>query len=224
MEVIKLFLDREFTAGGDEALAQAMQRIPVVLQARIEPETGTPDDLPGRVAFHSPPLSTAISGDRGWIPIPRLAAAAADIGFVDFADEDIPLLENYRGKTYKSVIVCALELQSGARAHLGGRQQLMLGTREFGADRQHAKKVRRALTPLPAWALSDLLSGKIGQLEIAGRVVILGYTGSKAPVIATPAGGVSAHVFFGQCLRAVFEGLQPALTQRAEPSPAAKKD
>src|SRR3954469_13721270 len=39
--LIKLFLDREHSASGDEALATAMGKLPVLLQARLEPETGT---------------------------------------------------------------------------------------------------------------------------------------------------------------------------------------
>jgi len=205
--VIKLFLDRAYTQSGDEALAVAMSRLPVVLQARLEPGSGTPDDLPEKFAFKPHALPVRLQGDRGWIPLARLAAVAADIGFVDFADENIPLLESYRGKTYKSVVVCALELQSGHRAHLGEQGQLMIGDRPFRADADYALGIKRSLVPLPTHELSDLFSGKTSRAEIEGKVVILGWTGARAGAIATPEGWVPVHVYFGQCLRAVFESV-----------------
>lgn len=205
--LIKLFLDQERPGEGDAALAQAMRRIPVILQARIEPQTGLPAELDERFSFQPGNLLTAINGDRGWLPIPKLAASAADIGFVDFADENVPLLETYRGKTYRSIVVSVLELQSGAKAKLGANTRLLLGDRTFPADGSFVQKVVRLPAPLPLCSFADLLAGKIDPSQIKGRVVVLGYTGKSAPIIPTPAGGVEAHVFFGQCLRAVFESL-----------------
>jgi CHASE2 domain-containing sensor protein len=207
--VIKLFLDRERTAAGDEALAQAMSRLPVVLQARIEPATGRPDDLPDRFRFPGSDLPTSIAGERGWIPIPRLLAVAADVGFVDFDDDSIPLLETYRNASFKSVVLCALELHSGAKARLNGRAQLMIADRVLPSDPAYVQKVERSTAPLPYISLPALLAGNADTKLIRGRIVVLGYTGSDAPMIKTPAGDVEAHVFFGQCLRAVFESMKP---------------
>jgi adenylate cyclase len=207
--VIKLFLDRERTAPGDEALAHAMRGIPVVLQARIEPATGLPDDLPEKFRFHVPDLQTGLTGERGWIPIPRLLAVAADVGFVDFADDSIPLLETYRNAPFKSVVLCALELHAGAKARLNGQAQLMIGDQVLPSGPTYIQKVERSTAPLPYISLPALLAGKVDAKLIRGRVVILGYTGRDAPTIKTLDGEVEAHVFFGQCLRAVFENLQP---------------
>ena len=206
--VIKLFLDRERTVVGDEALAQAMRRMPVVLQARIEPSTGLADDLPDKFRFSMTKLHTGISGDRGWIPIPRLLAVAADIGFVDFADDSIPLLETYRNAPYKSVVLCALELHFGAKARLSGNKQLMIGDRRLPSASNYIQKVSRSSAPLPCVSLSLLLAGNVDESLIRSRVVVLGYTGHDAPTIKTPTGDIEAHVFFGQCLRAVFESMQ----------------
>lgn len=205
--VIKLFLDREHTESGDQALAGAMARLPVIMQARIEPQTGRPDDLPVKFVFEPRTLPTAEQGDRGWLPIPRLAAVAADIGFVDFAGENIPLLEVYRGKTYKSVVVCALELQSGARARLGKDNRLMLGDRAFPTAANFVLGIKRSLDPLPACGLSELLSGEISPAEIRGKVVIFGWIGAGAGAISTAEGRVPSHVYFGQCLRGAFERI-----------------
>jgi CHASE2 domain-containing sensor protein len=205
--VIKLFLDREYTPAGDEALAAAMSRIPVVMQARIEPQTGTPAEIPERCAFAVRALPVNVSGERGWIPIPRFAAAAAAVGFVDFADEDIPLLEGYRDKTYKSVVVCALELQTGEHACLNEAGKLTLGNRTFPANAHYVMSIQRSLAPLPAYGLADLLSGKVDGAKIRGKVVIFGWVGPPAGVITTPEGKIPVHVYFGQCLRAVFESV-----------------
>ena len=202
--VIKLFLDQARAEPGDEALAVAMSRIPAILQARMEAETGTGNNLPEKFAFSLQPLAVRERGDHAWIPLPRLSAVAADIGFVDFADEKIPLLEGYRGKIYKSVVVCALELQSGQRVRLDGNGELLLGDRPFRADARYVLGIKRSLAPLPAHGLSDLLSGKTSRAEIEGKVVILGWTGAKAGTISAPEGEVPVHVYFGQCLRAVF--------------------
>lgn len=206
--VIKLFLDRERTVVGDEALVQAMRGIPVVLQARIEPATGLPDDLPEKFRFLMSDLHTEVSGDRGWLPIPRLLAVAADVGFVDFADDSVPLLETYRQAPYKSVVLCALELSSGTKARLNSKAQLMIGDRRVPSDPNYIQKVRRSPALLPGVDLPALLAGKVEEKLIRGRVVVLCYTGRDAPTIKTLTGEIEAHVFFGQCLRAVFESMQ----------------
>lgn len=208
--LIKLFLDQERTAAGDEALARAMTGLPVILQARLEPATGLNPDIPERFAFAKAGLATGISGDRGWIPIPRFMAVAADIGFVDFADETIPLLETYRGAHYKSIVVCGLELQTGVKARLGANGRLLLGDRMFPAGHNYLQKVTRSTSPLPGFPLSALLAGQVDETLIRGRVVILGFTGKAGPKITTPTGEIEAHVFFGQCLRSVFESLNSA--------------
>jgi CHASE2 domain-containing sensor protein len=206
--VIKLFLDQARPGDGDDLLAQAMRKIPVVLQARLEPQTGLPVELDHRFAFEAGHLVTSISAGRGWMPLAALAAAAADVGFVDFADDQVPLLETYREKTYKSVIVCALELQSGKRSRATPRGELLIGKQALPVDRTYVQTVVRSEAMLPTCSFADLLTGKISPERIKGRVVILGYTGRDAPTIRTVSGELEAHVFFGQCLRAVFESIR----------------
>lgn len=210
--LIKLFLDQARTEAGDEALVQAMRRCPTILQARIEPQTGLPAEIPERFAIARHRIPTAIAGDRGWLPLAKFAAAAADVGFVDFADDLVPLLETYREKTYKSVILSALEMQTDTKVRIAADGRLLLGEREIPTDDAYVQKARRSAAPLPVVSLADLLAGKIDRARVAGRVVVLCYSGSGAPLITTESGTVTAHVFFGQCLRAIFESIrQPSL-------------
>src|SRR5476649_1004481 len=104
--VVKFFFDLPKTPAGDAALAAAMKNIPCVLQARLEPTEGTAQSIPSRFRFGDKPLPAGERGDLGWIPLPGLLDTASAVGFVDFDSPTIPLIEDYRGASYKSLVLC----------------------------------------------------------------------------------------------------------------------
>jgi CHASE2 domain-containing sensor protein len=82
--VLKFFLDEPKSVAGDAALAAAMKKIPVFLQARLESGSGTPQPLLARFRYAGGGrTATAVRGDRGWIPLPQLQENAAGVGLLD---------------------------------------------------------------------------------------------------------------------------------------------
>ncbi|MBT8447469.1 MAG: hypothetical protein KJO38_09985, partial [Gammaproteobacteria bacterium] len=201
----KFFLDRAGDTASDAALAAAMQLIPVILQARIDDGEPAPHPLPSRFTL---PFSaaTAISGSSGWIPAPRFAAAAAGIGFADYDGLPVALLETYRERTVKSLLLASLELAMGGPADIDPGHHVTAGSWSFALDPLN----RAAATPA-AWPPLDYLpfhalledGGRADRL--VGKVVILGYDGARIPMLETPLGAISAHRLFIRVLEALFE-------------------
>lgn len=125
--VLKFFFDQAKSAEGDTALRDAMKTIPVVLQARLEETDATALRIPDKFQFGSEKPATTIQGDRGWIPLPLLMDAATDVGFVDFADANIPLVEAYQRKPYKSLVLCCLEQLTGKLSRADGHGRIFVG-------------------------------------------------------------------------------------------------
>ena len=98
--VLKFFLDQRKTPSGDTALAQAMRKVNVVLEARIDNSKVHPNTLPARFAVRPSGNGNVVGGTSGWIPIPQFSEHAKAIGFVDTVSADrIPVIERY-GERY----------------------------------------------------------------------------------------------------------------------------
>jgi adenylate cyclase len=205
--VLKFFLDQPKSAAGDDALATAMRKIPVLLQARIESAEGTPTELPARFRYAGD-ASAAVGGQRGWIPLPVFLAEADGVGFVDFDRPDIPLIEEYRQAPCKSLVLCCLEQATGATAHVTGKNRIELGDLFLSVDQRNMHHA--SLDPmedLNIISFVSLIEGNVPASEIAGRVVIIGFDSTKTPVLATPYGPMKIHRFFVQCLAATWREL-----------------
>ncbi|MBU6400979.1 MAG: CHASE2 domain-containing protein [Verrucomicrobia bacterium] len=104
--VLKMFIDQPKESRADEALAVALTKTPVVLEARIDDTEPRPNPMPER--FYAPGLplgaEVAVSGESGWLPLALLSSKAHDIGFVDVVSPmSVPLVERYRGRFVKSL-------------------------------------------------------------------------------------------------------------------------
>lgn len=97
---VKFFLDQPKDEQGDKRLAGSLSRIPAVLQARIDETERAPNQLAARFTLATP-LSAAVMGASGWIPLPMFASHAEDVGFVDFNSSVVPMVERYQSHTVK---------------------------------------------------------------------------------------------------------------------------
>jgi hypothetical protein len=107
--VLKFFIDRPKTREGDEALAAAIGKVKVVLQANLEPEP-RPNRLPERFFLSTAERGRkdALSGEGGWLPLEMMSAMAHDVGFIDSRDVTrVPIVERYQGRLVKSLYLCA---------------------------------------------------------------------------------------------------------------------
>jgi hypothetical protein len=202
--VLKFFYDQPKSEAGDAALCDAMTRIPVALQVRLENSEGRPLPIPARFRFSKAHLPTAVRGDLGWIPLSSLMDAAATIGFVDFDSPAIPLVEEYRGVGYRSLILCCLELAMDAQATAEpdririGRGFLPVSSlNAFHADLGQLESIK-------VISFMQLLSGGVTESEIKNRVVVIGLDSAKTPTLETEHGRMKVHRFFIQCLAASY--------------------
>lgn len=206
---LKFFFDQPKSAAGDLALVGSMKKIPVLIQARLEDIEGTTQPIPKRFRFAETRVPVAVSGDKGWIPLPSFMDAAADLGFVDFASITIPLVEEYQGAAYKSFIVCCLELAAGGPAHIGPGSRVRIGSGSLPVNESNAYTATlKDLEPIKPISFARLLSGEVNPDELAGRVVIIGWDSSQTPTLPTPNGPVPIHRFFVQCLSDCYRTLQ----------------
>jgi len=206
--VFKFFFDQPRSAAGDTAFGEAMATLPVALQARLETSEGTDRSIPTRFGFGQQGLATATSGDRGWIPLPALLEHASAVGFVDFNNAAIPLVEEFRGVSYKSLVVCCLELAVNAHAYAGTGDRIYIGRGYLPVDALNVYRPDLGrLEPLKMISFARLLDGEAKREDIEGRVVIIGLGSAKAPTLSTQHGVMGIHRFFVQCLAASYRTL-----------------
>ena len=181
--VLKFFLDQP-KSKGDDALAQAMTKLSVILQARCDDTETNPNPLAARFSSQiDKPTNFAFTCKAGWIPLPPLQKNAANVCFIDQPLVDVaPLLERYQGRAVKTLYGCALELAHKAVP---------------AADAAGTRKVDLAKAPrFDVISLVDVLDGKIDRARIAGKIVVFGYEGPKAGMFDTAIGRVTAHRVF----------------------------
>jgi CHASE2 domain-containing sensor protein len=210
--VLKFFIDRPKSAEGDAALAAAMTKVKVVLQARLDGEEARPNPLPERFTLRDVRLAGAepLSAKSGWLPLPALAERAHDLGFLDSTDsvERVPVVERYGERYVKSLYTAALELALGERAKFDALGFMQIGAKRIEFDKACMARVRLpAADELKAHSFLDLINGKIDGAVFKDRVVIVGYDGAKMEENETPIGKVKGHRLFCYQLFSLYEEL-----------------
>lgn len=202
--VLKFFFDQARSPGGDVALAKALSRLPVALQARIDDTEKAPNRLPERFFLADRAIKSEVAGKAGWIPLSKFSEQAADVCFVDFVSSPIPLIETYQNKPVKSLVLCATELATGTKAVIRSSQAIFFGKSEIRVDALNRVSVQFAPDrPISTLAFNDLFDGKLSPAKLQNKVVIIGYDGTSVPRI----GGVGIHRLFVQILRAFYEAI-----------------
>jgi CHASE2 domain-containing sensor protein len=205
--VLKFFFDQARSAASDTALRDAMRRVPVAVQARIASGEGSTRPIPARFSFGQTRLSAAVRGDRAWVPLHELMDAAAAVGFVDFDRPSIPLVEEYRGVAYKSLVVCCLELALDASARIDSGR-VYFGGSSLRVDDSNVYRATLGHQPIAMISFADLLAGKAAREAIEDRVVIIGWDSARTPTVTTGAEAIRIHRFFAECLAACYRELR----------------
>jgi adenylate cyclase len=200
--VLKFFIDRPKSAEGDAALAAAMTKVKVILQARLDAEEVRPNPLAERFILKEialPAGAEPLSAKSGWLPLPAIAERAHDLGFLDSTDsvERVPVVERYGERCVKSLYTAALELAVGERAEFDASGFMRIGAKRIKFDKACMARVRLpAADELKAHSFLDLINGKIDGAAFKDRVVIVGYDGAKMEENESPIGKVKGHRLF----------------------------
>lgn len=207
--VLKFFYDQPKDEAGDARLEKAIRGIPVALQARLDDSEKNANALPTRFFMPEVKAATTISGTNGWVPLKRFTDHAKAVGFVDFTESPIPMLETYQGKTVKSLILCSLELAVGKEAVIRPGKKISIGNKSLALDgkNQSSYQLPKAddLKYIPFHAVLD---GSAPMKALEGKVVIIGYNGSHIHTFDSPAGKLGAHQVFVYALRSTYQQLQ----------------
>ena len=207
--ILKFFLDLPKSKTGDSELTEAMRKIPVILQARLNTPDGTMREIPKKFALQQPEVAAGYHGKNGWIPLAEFMQTAQGIGFVDFSSvEKIPLTEEYNSIIYPSLIVYCLELATGKKAVFSSQNTVKFGNHTLTVNESniYSGTINHWQT-IPHLSLVDLMEHKTPQEDLKGKIVILGWDTSKTPTIETKHGPRRVHRLFAQCLAVAYNDL-----------------
>jgi hypothetical protein len=214
--LIKYFMDRPKTEKGDDALAEEIKKIPVLLQARLD--DGEPNSNPllpqfecGARVFGG--TQFLLAGKSGWIPLPEFEKGCAGVGFVDVASKrnvfEIPMAVKYQGRLFPSLWLSALELAFGAKAEIVlGDKMVLAGHQMPLDDKGEVLSMAPASDSLQAISFIDVLKGHFDKSLIRGKIVILGFDAKETPSLPTPRGRLRIHRFFFYSLESLYEQFQ----------------
>jgi hypothetical protein len=203
--VIKFFLDRPKDKAADGRLAQSLSLVPVILQARLDDTELVPNILAERFTLGDG-LATFIQGHSAWIPLPAFADKSHDICFVDFSGSPVPLVETYKGRAVKSLLLCAVEFATGSKMTLASPGRIKVGSFNAPVDNLHQTVVKYpSESTFEFFELSALLDDKLPKDTLKGRIVIIGYDGPHIHTVPTPFGQLGAHRAFILLLKSFYE-------------------
>ncbi|HUR46434.1 MAG TPA: CHASE2 domain-containing protein [Candidatus Saccharimonadales bacterium] len=203
--ILKFFVDLPRKGASDALLSQALTNLPVVLQANLVDAETNSNPLPER--FYLPMhAATQFAGERGMLPLPIFSANAHAIGFIDFTSTRIPLLETFKGRTVKSLFVCAIELAIRQQALITPGEKIAFGRKSLALDPRNSIRIKLpARDDLSYIPFDKFLSGEIASRQIRGKVVIMGYDGPQMHSFQTPIGPVKAHRLFVYALQSLYD-------------------
>ena len=209
--VIKFFMPGPSSDIGDRALAAAMKRTKVLLQAggfREDPKTNSlPERFKLMRAGGNPQAMDATYGT----PLPMFAAEAYDIGFVDMdnAMSRAPMIEHSQGFYVKSLWTACLELALNVKAEIhpgisvkfGDRTLPLTGLSEVGIEFPQT-------SALDYISLVDFLHDRRPRPEVKDRIVLLGAVLPRVqPPLQTSIGPLGPHRIFYYALLSLYESL-----------------
>jgi CHASE2 domain-containing sensor protein len=212
--ILKFFIDKRKNPEGDQALARAMSRTKVLLEARLDGSESDPNDLPERFLLpgSGKVVGQPMSGTSGWIPLPELSAAAEDVGFVDVrlvknVAERFPVIEHFRDHYVKSLCLCSVELALGRKATVVPGKSITLGDKTVKLDKRSEIPIEYpAKDDLQYISLVDFLNAK-ALPDVKDRIVIVGWDVETFEPIRTRIGKIRPHRLFYYSLLSLYRQL-----------------
>jgi hypothetical protein len=196
----------------DTILAKSFDGLRVVLQARIDDNSEDSNALDDRFTLSAIDCSKVktIEGRRGWIPLPIFAQRSEKIGFVDLTDTDkLPVIEKYQNRCVKSLVLSALEIAYDSEATIIPGQMVTIKNWKILINERN--EVQVPVTSIPKMdylPFHRLISGESDKQLLEGKIVIIGYDGSKIHSVRTPIGPIKAHRLFCHQLFSVYGMLE----------------
>ncbi len=230
-----VFAEEQREPGHDEALAQRLQGLPVVLGYYFtsDREGARVGELPMPVmdARALPATGHRVTSWNGYgANLPQLQRAAAGAGFFNPAIDDdgvvraLPVLAEHRGQLYESLAVAVLRLYLGDASLRLERHALSLeGGR--GKARIPLSEGLTALVPFAGGpsrfrtiSALDVLAGRLRADELRGRIVLVGtsapgLTDLRATPLRAAFPGVEVHATL---IASVLDRSAPQIRERSE--------
>lgn len=179
-----------------------------LLQARLDNKEAHPNVLASRFTLAGS-FNVGAAGSSAWIPLPRFAKNARDVGFVDFNSMTVPMIEHYKSKGVRSLVLCAIELAEGKAAVMNPGSQIEIGRRIIKVDSLNQTVARPGNSQsVHGISFLSLMNGAVDASLLKNKVVILAYDGAHAEVLSTPYGPMSAHRYFVNILRSIYDGAK----------------
>jgi CHASE2 domain-containing sensor protein len=211
--VLKFFMPNAQTERGDRALANAMRKTKVLLQAGGSHDERGPNAFPAKFKLGpAQDYPKAMDATLG-APLPLFANAAYDIGFVDMRQplNRAPVIEQFEGSYVKSLWTQILELALGAKADIRG-DSVAFGNRTLKlgewSDVDFAYPRQDTIEYIP---LVDYLHDRKPRPEVKDRIVIIGADLLRvAPPLQTPMGPLGPHRVFYSALLSMYRSLTGA--------------
>ncbi len=214
--VLKYFLDRAKPGAGDDELSAEIKKIPVLLQARLDPGEPQPHPLPVRFG-----LGSRVKGDThallyaksGWIPLEKFSLGCAGIGFVDIASKNdvlnIPMVLKYKDTLVPSLELAALELAFGEPAQILLGDKVIMAGHSLPVDPSGQVRAKLpAKDQIDSISFVDVIQGNFDRKRVAGKIVILGFDAKETPVLATSLGPLRIHRLFYYSLKSLNEQFE----------------
>jgi adenylate cyclase len=184
----------------DEPLEKAFLTMPVVMQ--FEP-SAHPSVIPPSVMrrdwyLGATPSPLQLNGIVP--PIPRLAARAAHVGFVNVRTDGVANKVEVAGRVgtipIGSFQVETVELALGTKATVRDNH-LSIAGKEFALDDEGRVACPVLEGPDPViHGIDELLDGTIPESDVRGKVVVLGYGRSDSPVAVVDGARYPIHALF----------------------------
>ncbi len=212
--VLKFFYDQPSNPASDAALASAMAKTKVILQARIDDDEAKPNALPNRFAVNVGPGAAAVSGNSGWIPLPLLSNRAHNVGFTDIITPDrVPVFERMGERNYPSLAIAAISLAAGdPPMSIQPGKQLRFANKTVPLDSKSQIEISpiafRDADDTAYFSFADVVEGRASLAPLRGKVVVIGYHGREMPTVRTNSGAVKLHLAFWLALIDAWKQLQ----------------
>jgi len=214
--VFKFFMDQPKPGAGDDELSAEIKKMPVLLQARIDPSELHPNPLPVSFGCGSQVEGDPhhlLSGQSGRIPLEKFSESCAGIGFVDKASKkdilNIPMVLKYKDTVFPSLELAALEQVFGESATIFLGDKMTLSGHSLAVDASgqiHAKLP--AKDQIDSISFIDVITGTFDKKRVAGKIVILGFDAKETPVLATLLGPLRIHRLFYYSVVSLYEQLE----------------
>jgi hypothetical protein len=202
--IVKFFFDQAKNEKDDKRLADSLSRIRTVLQARIDNSESMPNPLADKFTLAGS-FKVAVTGSSGWIPLPALANNATDVGFVDFNSTVVPMVEQYKSRNVKSLVLCAIELAVGEKANISQGEKITIGSHVIKVNGKNQVVAKFNGVQLKQSISFEAVLDGSAKRELNEKIVILAYDGPRIDKYETALGRMGAHRYFVNILRSIYD-------------------